>query len=166
MPGVGNPQGSWWRSRTLLLLLILLVIAVIAWITWRVSNPKAFVDREPPASEPEVEVQFAGSQPKNPFHLEEGNVLSRTVFSTPGPTNSQIEVRDFKFPPHVRTRLGALPGPGVLEVYSGKGAVSQGGKTEELAGGIAKSVPAGKALEFENRGDYSLVVRVYLVEGK
>jgi len=166
MPRDEDPQGSRRRSRILPLLLLLIAIAVIVWSVWRVSNPKAFVDREPPAGEPEGEVQFAGSQPKNPFHLDEGNVLSRTVFSTPGPANSQIEIRDFKFPPHVRTRLGALPGPGMLEVYSGKGALSLVGKTEELVGGVVKSVPAGQALEFENRGDYSLVVRVYVVEGK
>lgn len=166
MPTVEDPQGSRRRSRTLPLLFILIAIVVIAWIAWRIGNPKAFVDREAPAGEPEGEVQFAGSQPKNAFHRDEGNVLSRTVFSAPGPANSQIEIRDFKFPPHVRSRLGALPGPGVLEVYSGQGAVSMGGKSEELAGGVVKSVPAGQALEFDNRGDYSLVVRVYVVEGK
>jgi quercetin dioxygenase-like cupin family protein len=127
---------------------------------------EAFVDRSPPDEEPQGEVKFAGSQPKNAFHLEEGNVLARTAFSTAGPANSQIEIRDFQFPPHVRTRLGALPGPGVIEVYSGRGAFAMAGTTQELAGGVVKGVPAGQALEFDNTGDYSLVVRVYVVEGK
>jgi len=127
---------------------------------------QAFVDRSPPEEEPQGEVEFAGSTPKNAFHFEEGNVLARTAFSTPGPANSQIEIRDFQFPPHARTRLGSLPGPGVIEVYSGHGALALSGTTQQLAGGVIKGVPARQALEFDNNGDYSLVVRIYVVEGK
>lgn len=159
-------QGAGGRSRALPLLLLLIAIAIVVWIVSRVNNREAFVDREPPGEEPQGEVEFAGSQPKDAFHLQEGNVLARTVYSTSGPANSQIEVRDFMFPPHVKTRLGELPGPGVLEVYSGKGSVSLEGKSEELVGGVVKAVPAGQALEFDNKGGYSLVVRVYVVEGK
>ncbi len=161
-----DPQGSGRRKRVLPLLLSLIVLAIIAWIAYRLANPKAFVDRGPLAPPPSGEVQFAGATPQKAFHLEEGNVLARTVFSAPGPANSQIEVRDYRFPPHARSRLAALPGPAVLEVYAGTGAVTLGGKSEDLAGGEVKSVAAGQALEFDNRGDYPLVVRFYIVEGK
>lgn len=163
---MARSQNSRLSSRVVFLLLSLIAVAVIIWIIWRLNNREAFVDREPPEEEPQGEVQFAGSKPKNAFHLEEGNVLARTAFSTPGPANSQIEIRDFEFPPHAHTRLAALPGPGLLEVYSGRGALSLAGATEDLAGGVVKGVPAGQAMEFDNRGDYSLVVRIYVVEGK
>lgn len=159
-------QGVRGRSRALPILLLVIAVAIVVWIVWRVNNRDAYVDREPPGEEPQGEVAFAGSEPKDAFHLGEGNVLARTVYSTAGPVNSQVEVRDFKFPPHVKTRLGALPGSGVLEVYSGRGSVVLDGKSEDLAGGAVKAVPAGQALEFDNRGDYSLVVRVFVVEGK
>jgi hypothetical protein len=146
--------------------LILIAAGVILAIVWRNNHREAFVDRGAPEDEPQGEVQFSGSEPKNAFHLEEGNVLARTAFSTPGPANSKIEIRDFKFPPHVRTRLGGLPGSGVLEVYSGQGPVSVAGASEELAGGVVKGVPAGQPLEFDNRGDHSLFVRIFVVEGQ
>ena len=163
MPDLQSARG---RSRPIALLLILIVIVVIVWVVWRIANREAFVDREAPAEPPQGEVRFSGSQPNNSFRLQEGNVLARTAFSTPGPANTQIEIREFMFPPHARSLLGALPGPGVLEVYSGQGMLSVAGKTEELAGGVIKAVPAGQALEFDNRGEYSLVVRIYAVEGK
>lgn len=159
-------QGASGRSRALSLLLLLIAVAVVVWIVWRVNNREAYVDRKPPAEETTSQVEYAGSQPKEAFQLEKGNVLARTIYSTAGPANSQIEVRDFKLPPRVKTHLGALPGPGVLEVYSGHGSLSLDGKSEDLASGVIKAVPAGHALEFDNRGDFSLVLRVYLVEGK
>lgn len=158
-------QGARGRSRVLPLLLLLIAIAIVVGIVWRVNNREAYIDREPP-SEEAVQAEFAGVPPKEAFHLEEGNVLSRTIYSTAGPANSQIEVRDFKFPPHAKSHLAALPGPGVLEVYSGHGSVSLGGQNEELSSGVITPVSAGQALEFDNKGDYSLVVRLYLVEGK
>jgi len=158
-------QGARGRSRALPLLLLLIAVAILVWIVWRVNNRKAFVDREPPSGET-TQAEFAGAQPKGAFHLEEGNVLARTVYSTAGPANSHIEVRDFKFPPHVKTHVAALPGPGVLEVYSGHGSMMRGDQSEELANGVIKPVAAGQALEFDNMGDYSLVVRLYLVEGE
>lgn len=161
-----DSQSSRGSGRTLALLFLLVAIVAIAWIIWHVNNRVAFVDREPPGEPPQGEVEFAGSQPTGGFHLEEGDVLARTAFSTPGPANTQIEIRDLRFPPHVRTRLGALRGPGVIEVYSGQGTLSLPDKTEDLAGGVVKAVAAGQALEFDNKGDYSLVVRVYVTEGK
>ena len=142
----------------------LLLVAVVGVPTG--CQREAFVDRSPPEEEPQGEVQFAGSEPKNAFHLEEGNVLARTAFSSVAPANSQIEIRDFQFPPHVRTRLAGLPGPGVIEVYSGHGTLALSGTTQQLLGGVVKGVPAGQALAFDNQGDFSLVVRVYVVEGK
>ena len=153
------------RSRTLPLLLILIAIAIFVWIVLRIYNREAFVDREPPADETPSQ-QFAGSEPKQAFHTEEGNVLARTVYTAAAPANSQVEIRDYKFPVHAKSHLGALPGPGALEVYSGHGSVSLNGKSEDLASGVIKQLPAGQALDFDNQGDYSLVVRLYLVEGK
>lgn len=155
-----------WRSLILTLLTAAIVGASLAWIIYRVNHRRAFVDYGPLAPPPSGHVQFAGAQPKNPFHLEEGNVLARTVFTAPGPSNSQIEVRDYRFPPHVRSRLAGLPGAAIIEVYFGTGTASWGGKSEEVSDGYVRSVAVGQPLEFDNRGDYSLVVRIYLIEGK
>lgn len=163
MPASQSARG---RVRAFPLLLLLIAVAIVVWIVWRVNNREAYVDREPPAEETRSQVEYAGSQPQQAFHLEEGNVLARTIYSTAGPANSQIEVRDFKLPPHVKTHLDALPGPGVLEVYSGHGSLLLDGKSEDLVSGVIKALPAGHALEFDNKGDFSLVLRVYLVEGK
>jgi hypothetical protein len=154
------------RGRSILSLLFLLIAVMIVWVMWRINNREAYVDREAPAEAKLSQVEFAGSQPKEAFHLEQGNVLARTVYSTAGPANSEIEIRDFEFPPHVKTHLAGLPGPGVLEVYSGHGSLSLGGNSEDLTPGVIKATPARQALDFDNQGDFSLVLRVYLVEGR
>jgi hypothetical protein len=133
------------------------------------TSRKAFVAHHALPSPPSQQVTFAGTTPEHPFHLEAGNVLWRTVFQGVGPASSLVEVRDFLLPPHAKSELAALPGPAVLDVYSGEGALSlgqEGQKGERLVPGQMRSVPAGQVLVFDNQGAYPMTVRAFVFEVK
>jgi hypothetical protein len=150
------------------LLLVLLVVSTAAWFAYRYANRRAFLASGPLPS-PSGQVTFAGSTPEHSFHLKEGNVLARIVFEMAAPSNSHIQVRDVMLPPNAKSKLPALPGPALVEVYSGEGTMSVGEKAEKgdgLTAGNMRSVPAGQMLAFENQGALPLVLRLYVFEAK
>lgn len=150
------------RAHTLIVLT--LVVSLVGC-----ANRKAFIARSPLPPPPSQHVTFAGSTPEHPFHLEVGNVLSRTVFEAAGPSNSVVEVRDFMLPPHAKSQLAAFPGPALLDIYSGEGALwpgQKGEKGERLVPGQVRSVPAGQVLLFDNQGAYPMIVRLFVFEVK
>jgi hypothetical protein len=151
--------------RRLLMAAVVGVILLLGWVGYRFANREAFVSKgvlSPPAEQ----VTFAGSTPEHPFKLEAGNILSRSVFRTSGPSNSQIEVRDVMLPPHAKGQLGPLPGPALLDAYAGQGTISFGDVADQFSAGHMRSVPAGRALAFENSGSYPMVLRLYVFEAK
>jgi hypothetical protein len=150
-----------------LLVVILLVLAGIGWYAYSYANRQAFLSNNalPPPPE-QGSITFAGPTPANSFHAEEGNVLSRTVFETDAPSNSHVQIRDYMFPPNAKSKLAALPGAAVLDVYSGESTVSVGAEGEHLVPAAVKSVPAGQSLMIDNQGARPFVVRVYVFEAK
>ena len=153
-----------------LLVVILLVLAGIGWYGYSYANRQAFLSNNalPPPPE-QGSITFAGPTPANSFHAEEGNVLSRTVFEADAPSNSHVQIRDYMFPPNVKSKLAALPGAAVLDVYSGEGTVSvgaEGAAGEHLVPAAVKSIPAGQSLIIDNQGARPFVVRVYVFEAK
>lgn len=143
----------------------LLLLALFAFITaslgWQRKKPSATTPT-PPAEQ----ITFAGTTPEHGFRLEEGKVLSRSMFQASGPSNIQIEVRDVLVPPNISSQIGSLAGPGLLTVHAGEGSVSFSGKTEQLSAGDVKPIPAGQTLVFGNSGAYPMSLRLYLFEGK
>jgi quercetin dioxygenase-like cupin family protein len=155
--------------RFFLLVLVLLVVATAAWLGYRYANRRAFLASGPLPPPPSGQVTFAGSTPEHSFHLEEGNVLARTVFEAVTPSNSHVQVRDVMLPPNAKSKLAALPGPALVEVYSGEGTMALGEKAEKsdrLTAGNMRSVPAGQVLAFDNQGALPLVLRLYVFEAK
>jgi hypothetical protein len=155
--------------RFFLLVLVLLVVVTAAWLGYRYANRRAFLASGPLPPPPSGQVTFAGSTPEHSFHLEEGNVLARVVFETAAPSNSHVQVRDVILPPNAKSKLAALPGPALVEVYSGDGTMALGEKAEKsdrLTGGNMRSVPAGQVLAFDNQGALPLVLRLYVFEAK
>lgn len=153
--------------RYLLLVLVFLVIA--SWLGYRYANRSAFLATGPLPPPPSAQVPFAGSTPEHSFHLEEGNVLARTVFEASAPSNSHVQVRDVMLPPKAKSKLAALPGPALVEVYSGDGNLAVGEKeerTDRLTAGNMRSVPAGQVLAFDNQSALPLVLRLYVFEVK
>jgi hypothetical protein len=152
------------------LLVILILLVGIGWFAYSYANRQAFLANNPLPSPPQQgPIRFAGPTPPNSFHLEEGNVLARTVFETDTPSNAHVEIRDYMFPPNAKSKLGALPGTAVLDVYSGEATLSvggQGGEGEHLVPAAVKSLPAGQSLVIANQGALAFVVRVYLFEAK
>jgi len=153
-----------------LLLLILIVLAGIAWLSYSYASRQAFISNNPLPPPPQGNaITFAGPTPANSFHVEGENVLARTVFETDAPSNSHVQVRDYMFPPNAKSKLAALPGAAVLDVYSGEGTLSvgeDGAAGEHLAPAAVKSLPAGQSLVIDNRGALPFVVRVYVFEAK
>jgi quercetin dioxygenase-like cupin family protein len=148
-----------------LVVVSVVVVILLAWIAYRFANREAFVAQGALPAPPD-QVTFAGGTPEHPFKLEAGNILSRTVFRTAVRSNAEVEVRDVMLPPHAKSQLQPLPGPALLDTYSGEGTISLGEKAERLSAGQMRSVPAGQALSFDNPGAYPLVLRFYVFEGK
>src|SRR5260370_37355031 len=94
-----------------LLVVILIVLVGIAWFGYSYANRQAFLSNNalPPPPE-QGPITFAGPTPANSFHVEEGNVLARTVFEVDAPSNTHVEIRDYMFPRNAKSKLGALPG--------------------------------------------------------
>jgi hypothetical protein len=152
-----------------LLLLILIVLAGIGWFGYSYYNRQALLSNSPLPPPPQGTITFAGPTPANSFHVEGDNVLARTVFETDAPSNSHVEIRDYMFPPNAKSKLAALPGAAVLDVYSGEGTLSVGEQDsagEHLAAAAVKSLPAGQSLIIDNKGALPFVVRVYVFEAK
>ncbi len=153
-----------------LLLLILIVLAGIGWFGYSYYNRQALLSNNPLPSPPQGgTITFAGPTPAHSFHVEEGNVLARTVFETDAPSNSHVEIRDYMFPPNAKSKLAALPGAAVLDVYSGEGTLSVGEQDaagEHLAPAAVKSLPGGQTLVIDNKSALPFVVRVYVFEAK
>jgi hypothetical protein len=153
-----------------LLLVILVLLIGVGWFAYSYANRQAFLANNPlPPPPQQGPITFAGPAPPNSFHLEEGNVLARTVFETDAPANAHVEIRDYMFPPNAKSKLAALPGAAVLDVYSGEGTLAVGeqdGQGEHLVPAAVKSIAAGQSLAIDNQGALPLVVRVYVFEAK
>ena len=155
--------------RYFLLVLLLVVVVIAGWLGYRYANRSAFLASGPLPPPPSGQIKFAGSTPEYSFHLEECNVLARIVFEAAAPSNSHLQVRDVMLPPNAKSKLAALPGPALVEVYSGDGTMALGEKAEKsdrLTAGNMRSVPAGQVLAFDNQGALPLVLRFYVFEAK
>lgn len=141
-------------------------ILLLAWIAYRLVERKAFIASGALPPPPSGQVTFAGITPEHPFQAAAGNILSHTAFQTSAPSKTQVEVRDFILPPHAKSQLAALPGPALLEVYSGEGTLKFNKKSERLAAGNMRSVAAGEALAIDNAGTLPVVLRLYVFEAK
>src|SRR5260370_40319343 len=93
-----------------LLVVILIVLVGIAWFGYSYANRQAFLSNDslPPPPE-QGPIKFAGPTPANSFHVEEGNVLARTVFDPDAPGNAHVQIRDCIFTPMPTSTLWALP---------------------------------------------------------
>ena len=153
-----------------LLLVVLIVLAGIGWFGYSYYNRQALLSNNPLPPPPQRNaITFAGKTPAFSFHLEEGNVLARTVFETDAPSNSHVQIRDYMFPPNAKSKLAALPGAAILDVYSGEGTLSVGSESSEgvhLVPAAVKSLPAGQNVDINNQGALPFVVRVYIFEAK
>jgi len=155
--------------RPFLLVLLVILVVTTAWFGYRYANRRAFLASGPLPPPPSGPVTFAGSTPEHSFHLEKGNVLARIVFEAAAPSNSHVQVRDVILPPNAKSKLAALLGPALVEVFSGDGTMALGEKAEigdRLTAGNMRSIPAGQLLAFDNQGALPLVLRLYVFEAK
>src|SRR3989442_5888339 len=150
----------------LLLGFLAIVILAFGWIAFRRLFRKAFVAHGVLQTPALGELKFAGDIPNNPFKVEPGNALARTVFQTSGPSNSRIEIRELLVQSREETQLASQPGPMLIEVESGAGTVSVNGKREELAVNTIKTISAGQTTVFRNGGARPLALRIYRFEAK
>jgi hypothetical protein len=152
-------------GRSLLLISVILTMTNASWCQ-PVSDHPAFVARGLLPSPAPGALKFAGRIPTHPFHLEASKVLSRTVFSTIGPSNSQVEIRDVFVPPHGNNELAAVPGPTLVDVYFGGGTVLIAGTRQKLTAGDTIVVAADEVLKFEPSGVGPMVLRLYIFEAR
>ena len=108
---------------------------------------------------------FASQPVSRPFEAMPGQTAaSRVLFEGAGPSNTQIVIREILVGPGANVRLDALPGAGLIDTRSGSGVLRAGDRLDPLHIAGPVSVPAGVPLELTNRGDDSLLLRLYLLE--
>ena len=106
---------------------------------------------------PDAGQHLSGYEPANPYTQLAQGVLSRKTYEvTSGPRGIPVEVDDYLVGPHQHAAAVTLPGALVLEVRLGEGIAKFNGNEEKLQSGTTLSIPAGAAIEFENRGETPL----------
>jgi len=150
-----------WRRLPAVPLLVLL-LAVSACQPQKALEGHGLLPEAPPD-----QTTSAAPAPQAPFDQPLGNAaFARTVFQTQGPSNIEITVRDVIVGPHAEGLLAAAPGPVIIDLNSGSGSATAGGKTLELSFEQPASFPAGAAITLKNGGNIPLVARLYTLEGK
>lgn len=109
------------------------------------------------------ESNFSPAASKNPYKEVAKNLLERTVFETPGPSGTQVELRDVFVAPGSKAESVSLPGPAVLQVVSGEGSATIGGRSQELKMGTVVTLPQDATCALESRGVMPLVLRAHIV---
>lgn len=153
-------------SRTLLIVDAIILAAATCFTSCQRSSQNPPIVHAPLPPPPAGELKYAGTPPTHPFAKQAGNYYARTVFQTDGPGTTHIEVRDVLIPPHSKSTVEALPGPAVMDPTAGKATVSTSGKPETLEGVMMRSLPAGRALEFENSDSGPAMVRLYIIRAR
>ena len=93
-------------------------------------------------------------------------LLVRTRFVAKAGAGRQVELWDLLIGPGHRSDAVRLPGPAVLEVRGGAGAILINQKRQELRAGASLAIPEGASVLFANaRRDLGLDLRVTIVVG-
>jgi hypothetical protein len=106
------------------------------------------------------ETSFSSYVPSNPYRETGKNLLTRTIFETPGPAGTRIELRDLFVTPATTAEKVSLPGPAILEVLGGEGKITTAEKSQELTQGASVSLAQDLSCSLESRGITPLVLRV------
>lgn len=106
---------------------------------------------------------FSPAASKNPYKEVAKNLLERTVFETVGPSGTRVELRDVFVAPGTKVENVSLPGPAVLQVMSGEGSATIGGKSQELNVGTTVTLPQDTSCALESRGITPLIFRAHIV---
>jgi hypothetical protein len=151
-----------WRGAVLVsLLAVFLVLFMVA--CKRGAREGHGLLPPPPAGQ----LPVAGGEPTAPFdqQLAKG-VLARSVLRTPGPSDTEIQIRDIIVGPHAETRLETLPGMVIVDVRSGTGSLSVGTKTMQLSMQQPVSLQGGETGVLRGGDRVPLALRLYVVKGK
>ncbi len=143
-----------WRHTLLTLPLLASVgLAGCAWTDGRGLVPRPSTDA----------VQYASYAPSDrPFLPVAAGVASRTAFETATGAGYHLTVADLVVAPSEQPRLIPLVGAAVVEVRSGTGLVTVGGKTTPASPGTMFAVSEGEGLGVQARGaPMTLHVHVY-----
>lgn len=136
-------------------LLILSLVAAVGLGSTVPGATQVAQDRRPPQAQ---NLPF--------FRQAVPGLLVRTRFVAKAGTGPQVELWDLLIGPGRRSGRVRLPGPAVLEVRGGAGAVLINQKRQELRAGASLAVPEGASLLFANaRRDLGLDLRVTIVIG-
>jgi quercetin dioxygenase-like cupin family protein len=100
---------------------------------------------------------------QTPFTEAAPGVFTRTVYRTAASPTLTVEVRDLEIAPGKRAEDVALPGAAVLEVRSGTATARVGGERRDVTAGAVLSLSQGTPLAFENHGDVTLSIRLFVV---
>jgi hypothetical protein len=110
---------------------------------------------------------FAGKPVTHPFEVASGQAAAtRVLFEGAGPENTQVIIREMLIGPGAETRLGALPGPALIDTRSGGGTLRAGEHSEQLQIATPLSVAPGTPIQIINDGEDSLLIRLYIVEAR
>jgi hypothetical protein len=100
---------------------------------------------------------------QTPFTEVAPGVFTRTVYRTAASPTLRVEVRDLEVAPGKRADDLAFPGGAVLEVRAGTATARIGGERRDVTAGAVLSLSQGTPLAFENRGDVTLSIRLFVI---
>jgi hypothetical protein len=154
------------RRCRLLIANALVLVAATASVDCRRENTPTPPIVNRPLSLPAGELRYAGTPPAHPFAKQAESLYTRTVFETDAPGHSHVEVRDILIPPTSKSTLAPLPGSAVMDLASGKVALSIGGNSEAMEANAIRSLPAGQTVAIENTDSRPATVRLYIIRAR
>lgn len=117
---------------------------------------------KPPASE----VTPSDYRPEQAYVALAPGLLTRTVFGADSGAGYRVEVRDLLVAPRQRTSPASLPGAAVLEVRSGAGTVTAGGKALQIRVGTTFALQEGETISIVNEGEMPITIRAHVLVGQ
>jgi|SRR5208337_512365 len=107
----------------------------------------------------------AESSPRFAFHSESQELSSRLLFEADD-ADLRLSVREYSVSPHKSCTISKSENDAVLEMWTDRGSVTIGERTQDWKQGEMLTVPAGSSIELANPTDRELVARLYSVEAR
>jgi quercetin dioxygenase-like cupin family protein len=103
---------------------------------------------------------------RNPYRQYAPGLLVRTAYKSEQAGGLTVELWDMLVGPGKKSATASLPGGAVVQIRSGKGAVTVSGKTQDGKTGTSFPIPEGESFQVENgSAEEGLIMRVIVVHG-
>lgn len=148
-----------WRNGMLVplpLVLLLCVGGISVAATGQTASPTIPVASHPPSVTPSI----------HRFEPDEQGVLSRTLFSAPGPQAITVTVREVLVGPRRTQKMAALSGPALVELFEGHGTIAIGNRPPQPIDNDFQVISADQIFVINNPNSRPIGIRLYVFAEK